>query len=221
MQPTHLIGMSKSLWIIQTRVSIGANLDCYFLSCLSSPPANQVLNRRKMQDNEIPFPDASDPKEIYAFYGLTMYTAQVFEKGLLNLVVVCKMLAKQGATRQCFSNLFEAFERKTLGQLLYVARSQVHFDESVEEKLHTALKRRNFLAHQYFWDNAQEMMSNAGRLELMMVLREDIRLFQVADSAVDSIFISLRQKLGITDEILEKAFSEIKKEAESRDKTDQ
>ena len=34
-----------------------------------------------MSDFEIPFPDASDPKEIYAFFGLAMYHAQVFEKG--------------------------------------------------------------------------------------------------------------------------------------------
>jgi hypothetical protein len=170
-----------------------------------------------MQDNEIPYPDASDPKEIYAFFGLTMYTAQVFEKGLLNLVVVCKMIGKQGATRQDFDDFFETFDRKTLGQLLNVARSQIDFDESIDDKLNAALKKRNFLAHQYFWDNAHEMMSDAGRLDLVMELRNDIQLFKDADTAVESIFDPLRRKLGITDDILERAFLEMKTAAESQD----
>lgn len=170
-----------------------------------------------MHDIETPYPKASGSKEVYAFFGLAMYSAQVFEKGLLNLVVTCKMLDKFNASRQDFDNFFNEFDRKTLGKLLQIVKGHVEFDSSQEDQLDRALQRRNFLAHQYFWDNAEEMMSNAGRMDLMMELRNDIQLFNEADTAVESILDPLRQSLGVTDESLERAFLEIMANAEARD----
>ena len=40
----------------------------------------------------IPEPESHEPKEVYAFFGLTAYTSQVLEKSVLNLIVGAKLI---------------------------------------------------------------------------------------------------------------------------------
>ena len=136
---------------------------------------------------------------------------------MLNLVVLCKMIAKENATQADFDNFFDTFDRKTLGQLMHVARTQVDFDDTIDEELKIALTRRNYLAHQYFWDNAQPMMTDSGRTQLMLALRDDIAIFKNADIALDSIAGPLRLKIGLTDDILQRMFDEMVAEAEAQE----
>lgn len=47
---------------------------------------------------EVPVPDYDDPKEVYAFFGLTFYWAQVLEQGLVNLAVALQAKGIPGVT---------------------------------------------------------------------------------------------------------------------------
>ena len=76
---------------------------------------------------QIPVPNYDDPKEIYAFFGLTYYKAALLEHGVLNLAVA--LLAKDvpGITVGHVDRLYESFDRKTFGQVINAAKTKFVF----------------------------------------------------------------------------------------------
>ena len=103
-----------------------------------------------MSETIAPSPDYNDPKEVYAFFGLTYYQAAVLERGVVNLAVA--MLAKQtpGVTVSDIETLFDSFDMKTFGQILHVAKKHFDLEDPLLEKLKISLKKRNYLAHDFY-----------------------------------------------------------------------
>ena len=127
------------------------------------------------------------------------------------------MLETPNGTRIDVDNFYNSFDRRTLGQLLRVARTKITFEQSVDDRLSHALDRRNFLAHQYFWENAQKMLTDAGRMEMMLALRDDIALFKLADDDLTEISNPLRERIGVTDEILQQEYDRMMTEADAEE----
>jgi len=74
----------------------------------------------------------------------------------------------------------------------------------LESLLRNALRKRNWLVHDYFRERAEEFVSNAGRQEMLKEIDECRELFQTADASLDSIVRPLRTSQGITDERIER-----------------
>ena len=106
---------------------------------------------------EVPVPDSYDEKEVYAFYGLTMYAAQCLEKGLVHLAFSYLLSEKEILTRDEWDNLFADVNKKTFGRLLNIISKTLSAPQSVFDDLKEALNKRNWLAHDYFF----EFMKNA------------------------------------------------------------
>ena len=157
---------------------------------------------------EIPIPDDSSVKEVYAFIGLAMYNAQVFEKGILNLLVTVKTTNSLPVTRQDVDDFYDRFDRRTLGQLLHEVRKQVSIDDELEDRICHALVRRNDLAHQYFWRYAEEFMTDRGRVKMIDGLRQDARDFIVADGLVSPVLFSYASKFGMTESVVQEMYDE-------------
>lgn len=79
------------------------------------------LNEQQMKG--VPDPEDYSEKEVYAFFGLAAYSAQVLENGLVNMVVAFKTFGAR-ITRDQFDEIFSEHDSKTLGKLLQEARSQ-------------------------------------------------------------------------------------------------
>jgi hypothetical protein len=112
---------------------------------------------------DIPEPDGDDPKEVYAFYGLAMYTAQLLEHSLLNLAAGLYLKDKPHVTRQLFDAAFESLDEKTLRQLLKAARALKPFPHDIDVALQDALSKRNYLTHQFFRTHASAFNHENGR----------------------------------------------------------
>ncbi|MEK7396784.1 MAG: hypothetical protein AAB116_07585 [Candidatus Poribacteria bacterium] len=148
-------------------------------------------------------------KEVFAHFGLAMYIAQGLERTLGIALATVYGPGPQKITKSEYENLLESNFQKTLGKLINDIRKTVEVSEALESMLFESLKKRNCLAHNYFWERAIEFTSRNGR-ELM--IRELIEIKNFLEN-VDSIFMEINEKWaekhGVTKEILEATFNKL------------
>jgi hypothetical protein len=102
-------------------------------------------------------------------------TAQVCERKIM--VLVSFVSAFQIRTASAFDDEFERFDTQTLGQLLKSLRQVMKIDSATEETLKTALDKRNYLMHRFFWEHAENLLSGTGRSRMLSELSEHACFF--------------------------------------------
>lgn len=156
----------------------------------------------------IPAPDYEDPKEIYAFFGLTYYKAAVLEHGVLNLAVA--MLAKNvpGITIADVDALYESFDKHTFGQVIKAAKARFSLPNDLEADLTAAVEKRNYLAHRFWMVHDVDLLVPARRREMIDELIGILKLFKSVDSRMDELWMSAWVPFGITKEWIEHQMDE-------------
>ncbi len=166
-----------------------------------------------------PIPEAENTgqKELYAFFGLCSYYAQVLEQGVVNLAVGLRVRGLTVLTAPNVSDAFDRADRETLGQLLHDVRRQVQIPGDTERWLGRALGDRNYLFHRFFVEHDVDFGSDPGRRQMIDELRGMTRRFQETDRLVDAIWIPLWESLGLSRELMEAEIERMRDEAERRD----
>lgn len=164
----------------------------------------------------IPDPDFEDPKEVYAFFGLAMYNANLVEASLINLAVVLHLDRVNVITKEVFEAAFGKMESKTLGQLLKATRALAPVPEEVEPVLNETLANRNYLAHNFFREYAEEFIHPSGKRLMIEELCSMIELFKNADELVTTIYMSLWEKYGVTESFIQAELELMYSKNESR-----
>lgn len=165
---------------------------------------------------DIPVPDLDDPKEVYAFTGLALYTSNLVESSLINLAVVLRLDRVKAINRQVFDATFENLEAKTLGQLLKAARSLTTVPVQVNSLLEKTLRKRNYLVHGFFREHAGNITHDSGTRLMIEELRSMIALFQETDKLVTPIYLSLWKKYGVDEALIERELAAMKSEIEAK-----
>jgi recombinational DNA repair ATPase RecF len=149
-------------------------------------------------------------KAVYAHFGLAVYSAQVLEHGLANALVCAELLPRRAGkptVRKQWEAEFDTFINQqfeqTLGRLIRSLKAAAPVPDDLETLLAAALGRRNFLAHHYFRERAEEFITRDGRERMITELREAQKLFESADDRLGQVAIPLREKYGLTDEKLQ------------------
>ena len=158
---------------------------------------------------EIPMPEQYDEKEVYAFFGLAAYTAQVLERGVIIFTVVLRIGSIQHVTIELVDELYARFEEKTLGQLLYYARNANVINSDLMEQLNKALHLRNKLIHGFYFSHAEDFLSFQGRKIMIDDLRFMTHVFEDTDKILETLSESLWEKYGITKEYLDREYEKI------------
>jgi hypothetical protein len=164
-----------------------------------------------------PEPDYNDPKEVYAFFGLSAYAAQCLEKELMNLCALVQLSAASARTRDLADALFDAEEAKTLGQLLSTARKLVEIPSEVDGLLAQSLRERNRLIHRFFAEHAERLLSARGRRVMIDELRAYTERFKEADQHVSEITTKFRRAAGFTDELVRREMEDMRRRAAEED----
>ncbi|MCX7184976.1 MAG: hypothetical protein NTW90_07075 [Nitrosospira sp.] len=164
----------------------------------------------------IPVPDFDDPKEVYAFFGLAMFNANLVETSLINLAVVLHLDKVGVITREVFEATFGDMESKTLGQLLKATRTLASVPSELEPALRETLAKRNHLAHNFFRENAEEIIHPSGKREMIEELYSMIELFKRADELVTPVYMSLWEKYGVTESFIQAELAQAYSENESK-----
>jgi hypothetical protein len=150
-------------------------------------------------------------KEVYARFGLAVYFAQALEHGIANALLVVDLIPKRrhlAPSKEEWAAEVDAFMdhhfEDTMGRLINSLGSIATLGVDLESLLRNALRKRNWLVHDYFRERAEVFMSNTGRQEMLKEIDECRELFQAADDSLDSIVRPLRTSQGITDEWIER-----------------
>ena len=167
---------------------------------------------------EIPEIDNCCDKETYAFFGLAAYWGQVLEHSALNLAIVLQLPAVNLVSQELFEELYTTLTRKTFGQLLKASKTVIQVSMDDEEYLGEVLELRNFLIHDYFRENADNFLSEAGRAEMKKALQTIISKFKKADSILEAIYAPLWEKYGINTEFIDEHVKNLYAKAKERDK---
>jgi hypothetical protein len=166
--------------------------------------------------------DKSDHvKEVYARFGLAMYFAQVLEHGIVNGLVIIDLIPSRrhlvrspeewaATVDEFMSRHFES----TMGRLIRDLQSITTVPSDLEQLLRHALKKRNWLAHDFFRERSLEFMTTSGRDLMLHEVDECRDLFKAADERLEAIVHPLRVAAGMTDEMLAKEYERMKAEAE-------
>lgn len=154
-------------------------------------------------------------KTVYAHFGLAMYLAQVLEHGLVNTLMFLDLLpsrAGKPVPRKQWEAEFDSFMQRhfetTLGRMIRALQDVAPVPPQLEAVLTEALKKRNFLAHHYFRERAEQFMSYEGREEMISELKHAQTLFEAADAKLTEVCKPVREEYGFTDERLSEFFAE-------------
>jgi hypothetical protein len=100
-------------------------------------------------------------KEVYARFGLAVYCVQVLEHGLVNAFLVLKLIPSRrhlARSREEWEAEVDAFMDRhfeaTMGRMMKNLRDVTRTE--LENPLHDALRRRNWLIHDFFRERRQE-----------------------------------------------------------------
>ena len=163
-------------------------------------------------------------KEVYAYFGLALYRAQCVEQSIIQLLVFGDFFpieVPKFKSRIEWEERYDIFETKllskTMGQLLKILKRHNIVDLAFNDQLDLALKRRNYLAHSFFVEHAQNFVSFKGRDAMIEELEEDIELFNKVEDFLNPISMKFANDYGLSEEILNKHYDELLKEAQSKD----
>lgn len=170
-------------------------------------------HRRALNDEWIP--DSLDPvndqtREVYARAGLALYTAQVLEHGLVNLMLVARAGSPELRSHEDLDRVFDELIGMTMGQQLRRALAAVEFNEDQVAALERALKRRNFLVHDFFRVRIGRFLTTSGRNRLIAELEEIRDTMHGIEREIDSMTMAYYKRHGVTRQMFEVEVEKLK-----------
>lgn len=152
--------------------------------------------------------DAVQIREVYSRYGLAMYQAQVLEHGMVNAVIIARMLPTmrghpdRSVWEDAFDRAYDVELAKTFGNMLRALRP-LNLPEELLERLHGAKSERDRFAHRFFREHDEDFLGRAGRTKMIAECEGAIEMFSAIDTDLEEHMRPQREQHGITNEWIE------------------
>jgi hypothetical protein len=143
--------------------------------------------------------------------------AQVLEQAFIHLAIILQVSGKTEITRKDIDSLFDKFEKQPMGHLLNEARKVGPIPTDLDTSLSSALDRRNYLTHRFFFEHSEDFISENGRSTMIQELQSITAQFQSADIELDGVVLPMFSQLGISEEKIQSAYRQMMERAKSRD----
>ena len=191
-----------------------------FLAEVSGRISWRALLEDEFESNRssVPEPDGDDPREVFAFFGLASYHAQVLEQELMLFASMLQLSGRTQITRDYVDELFRHLESRTFGHLLKEARRLTPIPADLDRLLAEALRLRNDLAHTFFARHSEAFISRSGREEMIQSLRAASDACIEADAQVTALRRPLSEKLGLTEALVRQELDRMTARAAVRDR---
>lgn len=147
--------------------------------------------------------DAQQRREVFARFGLAMYYAQCLEQQIGMMLASMynkKFLEVRPEDRDEF---FDREIVKTLGRMAKDLENKARVSPALNERLCHAVKTRNWLAHDYFYQRIGEINSSEGREKMIYELQEKADFLQELDQEFTDTMYKWMEQFGITKEAIE------------------
>ncbi|EJC1211557.1 hypothetical protein K6U44_13935 [Vibrio parahaemolyticus] len=152
----------------------------------------------------VPELESGDEKEVFAFYGLASFNAQCTEKALVNFAMGYKLVDESALTQEQWLELYDRLNSNTFGRLLGQIKNRVDLPDTLLAHLDETLQKRNWLAHDFFYDYAIHMTDFDGRAQMISQLQCLITMFQIADRAIEKLSSIVWQQFGVDEAWIQK-----------------
>jgi len=158
-------------------------------------------------------------KDVYAYFGLAIYSSQCLEQAMIILITLLDLLPKSHTIGPDHTNREEVYDKfvsdenkRTMGRLLGRLQA-LGIQTELENNLKEALEVRNWLAHSYFTDRVMEFMNEKGRKIMITELIKIQQKFTKVEDEVHEFQGSLGLKYGITEDVVEKQYEALLQQA--------
>jgi hypothetical protein len=156
-------------------------------------------------------------KEVFAHFGRAYYYAGAMETGLACILLYLDFLAKQkpkikaagpqNFNRPKYDVEFDAFMKsqhaKTIGNLMKRIHELTDVEEPLKTQIGIAKARRDFLAHHFFREHAEDFALRRGRDKMLAELQDAQKLFESVECQVKEYLNRTVEQLGIPAAMLE------------------
>ena len=158
--------------------------------------------------------DSKQRRETFARYGLAMYQAQCVEKSLAILIstVLSKEFPRSNPDQR--DTMLDEALSKAIGKLIIRLRKKISVPPNLDKTLEKVRVKRNWLAHDFFWDRAGELLTTRGRDKLIDELTELSDFFSKVDEHLTSIYEKWMERVGVSNSIIEEEFQRLIKDNE-------
>ena len=160
--------------------------------------------------------DQDQHREVYAWAGLALYYAQVFEQGMIRAAYVAQIennsLVSEFTSAEDFHGVAD---RETAGKIIRRVREHVALSPELEAICLACVDRRNFLAHHFFSERSDSFARLEGRQQMLEELREMIVGFQTADSGLERVMFEHGKAINLTPTLVRRIFEAWNSELES------
>ena len=151
-------------------------------------------------------------REVYAYFGLAVYHAQVLEHGVVNLLTIAKIFPDPAATREMFEPVMDGYLGQVFGKLIKEVTPHVGDDVDLPTDLAHAVAVRNHLVHRYWRKKVGLTLTARGMNRMIAELRDTIQMFAEVDKRLSRLTLSYAAVRGVTMKDIEKLAEEQKLE---------
>ncbi|MFY0690281.1 MAG: hypothetical protein JXQ90_24160 [Cyclobacteriaceae bacterium] len=155
--------------------------------------------------------DEEQTKQVYAYFGLAIYFAQVLEQHAINMIVIRKIFKQKLTSQTAINELWDNYEgsKKTFGGLVNEINQLYELSDDHKIKLNQFRDKRNFIAHDYFKFNVDIFYNEKGKIRMVqdfIGFREEA---QEMDSILTNYFEKYKEILGLTKDRIDELMSEL------------
>ena len=135
---------------------------------------------------------------VYACFGSAAQHSQHYEAALEEFLIAYNKISKKSLNLQDLETIETKLRKKTIGALLQELRKYVTInDDMIEQSLHNALQKRNFLIHDFFLQREEQFRAEEGRIEMLKELVGMGIELQRATDVINGMRVALLDALGL------------------------
>jgi len=138
---------------------------------------------------------------MYTEFGLTYYFSEVLCQGLGIFYALMSFKNINDATRPRLEEKLVEAQSLTLGVVIGKVKPLISI--SLQTKLDQALEKRNYLAHQFWYEHAYDMAVASGVIKLIAELRQNRELFEKLDNKILELTTQRLKQIGLTEGTIE------------------
>jgi hypothetical protein len=160
--------------------------------------------------------EGADLTELFAYFGRAVYMANVLETALAQTLLQVEYMTRVRAEyvrtkgkdfdrkkhEDEFDTYFEEQLSKTMGQLGKLVKAFPDLSDELKGRIEEAIKRRNFLIHDYWREAGYMFETEDGRAKMIAELSNDIDTFEKLAQDIMEATKPVRARLGISEETL-------------------
>lgn len=156
-------------------------------------------------------------REVYARAGLALYSAQVWERGMVRLAMVTRLQARRYAAMAEYDSDEALLSSLTAGTLRRRLLQDGLVDAAMVEGWAEVLKSRNHLAHAFFWEHAVDFFTAKGRQRMLDALDGMREHFEAANAEAQHVVHRAMAAWGVSPEEVQAVGDRLLAEVRERD----